>query len=242
MSRQDNPYISQRLELLSNCGDSEMIRTVSPISFVDTLSDSNEASQSLLSIQDMDEIHQLDQTDLHEHLIRSPPPQFPQKFSHFVFPGPESPLRSMPLKRPPIMKAASESAAMSLSIPQMSEQTEPTDSNIQGMSNQHRHRLLRRASAGGQMETDLLPSHTQTIHGFTDCFGENRFLSMNLPPLLSSSDGRDRVGGGHAASFVAAPTSVSVSAHHRLGSESREALLSDSTPRSEGGEMSDLWQ
>ena len=57
LSRQDNPYISNRLEVKSATSQQESY--------------------------------------LHDFLVRSPPPQFPTKFSAFVFPEPGSPLHSL---------------------------------------------------------------------------------------------------------------------------------------------------
>ncbi|XP_077500776.1 uncharacterized protein LOC144111362 isoform X2 [Amblyomma americanum] len=60
-SRHDNPYLQQQMERFS-------------------LQDEPADERQLLFPPD-------DFRDLHKHLIRSPPPQFPQDVAHFVFPG-----------------------------------------------------------------------------------------------------------------------------------------------------------
>lgn len=207
MSRQDNPFISQQLELLSSSSDPET-RTVSPITFVTQSSyeGCDDASQSLLTIHDLDDLVQLDQENLHEHMIRSPPPQFPQKISHFVFPGPGSPVsirNTVQSKdRPPILKAASESAAMSVSL---------NSKNDPKVDDGNRGRL-RRASAGGQMDTAPPPTIETQPTSLMACQAK-KFQSMNL-------------------SFASSPKRTN---HSMLGqdlstemdSESQEALLPD---------------
>lgn len=197
MSRQDNPFISQQLELLSSAGDPET-RTVSPITFV-TQSSRDEDETSLLTIQDLDELEQLDRANLHEHLIRSPPPQFPQKISHFVFPGPGSPVSIRTAVqaskvggggggggngRPPILKAASESAAMSISF-----HCKSTISNDSNDGDMNRGGRVRRASAGGQMDTsggqsamELMGSCQPLFSSLTTCQAK-KFQSMNIVPF-----------------------------------------------------------
>lgn len=206
MSRQDNPFISQQLELLSSAGDPET-RTVSPITFVTQSSydGADDASQSLLTIHDLDELEQLDQENLHEHMIRSPPPQFPQKISHFVFPGPGSPVSIRTTiqsnSRPPILKAASESAAMSVSFSRCA--TNSGDSLTS-------HNRTRRASAGGQMDT--VTSVTEPEPSLTACQAK-KFQSMNIPFVHSPK---------HSSN-----STVGQSSSIDMESESQEALLPD---------------
>lgn len=210
MSRQDNPFISQQLELLSSASDPET-RTVSPITFVTQSSyeGCDDASQSLLTIHDLDDLEQLDQENLHEHMIRSPPPQFPQKISHFVFPGPGSPVSIRTAiqskDRPPILKAASESAAMSGSFNSRNDTISKVGDGSRGRT--------RRASAGGQMDTGLPPPTIETQPSSLTACQAKKFQSMNL-------------------SFVSSPKRTN---HSLLGqdsstdmdSESQEALLPD---------------
>lgn len=209
MSRQDNPFISQQLELLSSSSDPET-RTVSPITFVTQSSyeGCDDASQSLLTIHDLDDLEQLDQENLHEHMIRSPPPQFPQKISHFVFPGPGSPVSIRTTvqskDRPPILKAASESAAMSVSFNSKNDMNSRT-----GDGNRSR---LRRASAGGQMDTGPPPTIETQPTSLIACQAK-KFQSMNL-------------------SFVSSPKRTNQSllgldSSTDMDSESQEALLPD---------------
>ena len=143
MSRQDSPYISSKLEQISNtCGSATgdhhevMIlrqQMISPISGqISTNRGSvGDASQSLLWSENEDanmegDVKSFFEDDghLHDHLIRSPPPQFPTNISAFVFPEPGSPLHSFSMgvrspiiqvRHPNITKACSESAAMSAS-------------------------------------------------------------------------------------------------------------------------------
>lgn len=102
ISRQDNPYISQKLELLSTATDFQSTSHLSSASMVQ-INVHDDSEQGLISM-DFDVVDDelaftsaiLDEPglNLHEHLIRSPPPQFPQKVSHFVFPDAiGSPLR-----------------------------------------------------------------------------------------------------------------------------------------------------
>ena len=207
MSRQDNPFISQQLELLSSSGDPET-RTVSPITFVTQSSydGADDASQSLLAIHDLDELEQLDQENLHEHMIRSPPPQFPQKISHFVFPGPGSPVSIrttiQPKGRPPILKAASESAAMSVSFHGKTS-TNSSDVDVS-------YGRMRRASAGGQMDTGQSLIEPQSAM-LTDCKAK-KFQSMNLSFVHSPKR-------TNSHSLVGQDSSTD------MDSESQEALL-----------------
>jgi hypothetical protein len=113
MSRQDNPYISSKLEQLSNCcgTDADDILTLrqhltSPnsVHYSITMNRNSleDGSQSLLwSDEDGNEDGRMsadileDDSHLHDYLVRSPPPQFPTKFSAFVFPEPGSPLHQI---------------------------------------------------------------------------------------------------------------------------------------------------
>lgn len=227
MSRQDNPFISQQLELLSSAGDPET-RTVSPITFVTQSSRDDEDETSLLAIQDLDELEQLDQANLHEHLIRSPPPQFPQKISHFVFPGPGSPVSIRTAvqatkvggggggggnSRPPILKAASESAAMSVSF-----HCRSTISNDSNDGDINRGGRVRRASAGGQMDTSCAQSAMESMSSCHPIISSSlktcqakKFQSMNI------------------VSFSPKRTTNSLVGHDSsdMDSESQEALITD---------------
>ena len=110
ISRQDNPYICSKIELLSSSGADNYISTSSLTlhsSLMQVSVNIEDTSQSLISMEDdvADEelafssaILDEPGINLHEHLIRSPPPQFPQKVSHFVFPDAAgSPLRGVML-------------------------------------------------------------------------------------------------------------------------------------------------
>ena len=230
MSRQDNPFISQQLELLSSAGDPET-RTVSPITFVTQSSRDDEDETSLLTIHDLDELEQLDQANLHEHLIRSPPPQFPQKISHFVFPGPGSPVSIRTAVqaskvgggggggggngRPPILKAASESAAMSISF-----HCKSRISNDSNDGDINRCGRVRRASAGGQMDTSGGQSAIELMgccqpimssSSLTTCQAK-KFQSMNIVSLSPKRTTNHSLV-GHDSSD--------------MDSESQEALITD---------------
>ncbi|KAH7982189.1 hypothetical protein HPB52_003381 [Rhipicephalus sanguineus] len=63
-SRHDNPYLQQQMERFS---------------IQDEPAAAADERQLLFPPDDI--------SDLHKHLIRSPPPQFPQDVAHFVFPG-----------------------------------------------------------------------------------------------------------------------------------------------------------
>ncbi|KAH6946053.1 hypothetical protein HPB50_011350 [Hyalomma asiaticum] len=63
-SRHDNPYLQQQMERFS-------------------IQDEPAAADERQLLFPPDDI-----SDLHKHLIRSPPPQFPQDVAHFVFPPP----------------------------------------------------------------------------------------------------------------------------------------------------------
>lgn len=112
ISRQDNPFLTHRLELLSSCGDGDLSSSSDLSSFSPQRHSENieqDASQSLLAMEEDFEtdnaMHHIPELldgpdlDLHERLIRSPPPQFPTNLSNFLFPGPGSPLRSANLKQ-----------------------------------------------------------------------------------------------------------------------------------------------
>ncbi|XP_064483875.1 uncharacterized protein LOC135396692 [Ornithodoros turicata] len=63
-SRTDNPYLQQQMERYS-------------------LQDEGRCDDQQLLFAD----EQVDCQDLHKHLVRSPPPQFPHDVAQFVFPG-----------------------------------------------------------------------------------------------------------------------------------------------------------
>lgn len=69
-SRHDNPFLQQQMERFSLQDDP--------------------ADERQLLFPDED----VDYQDLHKHLIRSPPPQFPQDVAQFVFPALPPPVRS----------------------------------------------------------------------------------------------------------------------------------------------------
>lgn len=74
LSRQDNPYLQQQLERMSYQEDIQSCqssRSTSP----------QKLPQLKCEVDTTDE----DCVSLHQHLIRSPPPQFPQNISQFVF-------------------------------------------------------------------------------------------------------------------------------------------------------------
>lgn len=89
LSRQDNPYICAKLELLSNSAEFLSNPSLSNLNSASLVQVNDDTEQSL--IMDYDVIEEelaftsaiLDEPglNLHEHLIRSPPPQFPQKVS-----------------------------------------------------------------------------------------------------------------------------------------------------------------
>lgn len=101
ISRQDNPYISQKLELLSNSADFQSLSNLNSSSLIQVSIEDSEQGLISMDYDVMDDelaftsaILDEPGLNLHEHLIRSPPPQFPQKVSHFVFPDTiGSPLR-----------------------------------------------------------------------------------------------------------------------------------------------------
>ena len=98
LSRQDNPYIMQQLERLST-KESELFAELqvsansSPARTIHKLSITNlEPNPTFDSnfIMDSDISDSFDY-NLHDKLIRSPPPQFPKNLSLFVFPGSSAP-------------------------------------------------------------------------------------------------------------------------------------------------------
>jgi len=226
LSRHDNPYISSKLEEISNafCGsalDSQDIMslrqsTASPNSAhlsvcYNNRSSLGDASQSLLWTDDdaMEavevtatksslELFEDDGTNLHDHLIRSPPPQFPTHISAFVFPEPGSPLLSItssslnasrnPLRSPRITKVTSDA-----SHPMSLEHGEG-DRRTGGL---RKPPLVRRASAGGQTE-------------FVSCRGS----PLRYPKRASSGP-----------NIVKSPPMTTASSSRMSESESREALL-----------------
>lgn len=82
LSRQDNPYIQQKLESYSLYGESR--GSISPSS---VYSSSQRHDEEKLVSEEFEDliIREENEQNLHEHLIRSPPPQFPKKMSQFVF-------------------------------------------------------------------------------------------------------------------------------------------------------------
>ena len=119
LSRQDNPYIQNKLEKLSHySGVNHDILSISNLSLygnsnfvnsTNTLNNLNQSGHSLgqnktpsISSEELDEIlnsgRSNKEDNLHQHLIRSPPPDFPQNFSSFFYPPIGSPLRSLSTK------------------------------------------------------------------------------------------------------------------------------------------------
>jgi len=101
LSRQDNPFLTSKLEKLSCSG-----KISSSNLALDVFSNDGKGTEifhdhSSLAM-DLDDTS--DNYNVHEHLIRSPPPQFPQKISHFVFPLSNSPIRNISLKNVKIME------------------------------------------------------------------------------------------------------------------------------------------
>ncbi|XP_067124408.1 uncharacterized protein [Centruroides vittatus] len=82
LSRQDNPYIQQKLESYSLYGDSR--GSISPSSVYSSLQKHDEEKLVSEEFEDLI-IKEENEQNLHEHLIRSPPPKFPKKMSQFVF-------------------------------------------------------------------------------------------------------------------------------------------------------------
>ncbi|KAH7978661.1 hypothetical protein HPB49_006319 [Dermacentor silvarum] len=70
-SRHDNPYLQQQMERFS-------------------IQDEPAAADERQLLFPPDDFR-----DLHKHLIRSPPPQFPQDVAHFVFPGSPPPVSAV---------------------------------------------------------------------------------------------------------------------------------------------------
>jgi hypothetical protein len=89
LSRQDNPYIMQQLERLSVTNEyltelsisthSSPARSVQKISIATNDQHITSDGNFIMDCEDFDD-------NLHDKLIRSPPPNFPQKLSLFVFP------------------------------------------------------------------------------------------------------------------------------------------------------------
>jgi hypothetical protein len=89
LSRQDNPYIMQQLERLSVTNEyltelsisthSSPARSVQRISISTNDQHITSDGNFIMDCEDFDD-------NLHDKLIRSPPPNFPQKLSLFVFP------------------------------------------------------------------------------------------------------------------------------------------------------------
>ncbi|GFU57678.1 uncharacterized protein TNCV_3638331 [Trichonephila clavipes] len=80
LSRQDNPYLKQ-LERLSLSEETIL-----------SCSDLNSLAEKAL----LESEWQLDterDIDIHQHLVRSPPPQFPQNITHFIYSQANSPKR-----------------------------------------------------------------------------------------------------------------------------------------------------
>ena len=101
ISRGDNPYILSRLEQIFNSKDNltatEMTINVIPDgerSLITMGKDCVDGSQEETLQQQSSLQQQPSDNNVHQHLIRSPPPQYPQKLSHFVFP-PTSPSRGV---------------------------------------------------------------------------------------------------------------------------------------------------
>ena len=98
LSRHDNPYIMHQLERLSTkdsdiLGDSIVSAHSSPARNMNKASVSNlnvngSAESNFIMDSDVVDCHD---DNLHDKLIRSPPPQFPKNMSLFVFPGSSAP-------------------------------------------------------------------------------------------------------------------------------------------------------
>lgn len=121
LSRQDNPYIQNKLEKLSHySGVNHDILSISNLSLygntsafvnsTNTLNQLSHHSNALsqqanktpsISSEELDEILNFasKEDNLHQHLIRSPPPDFPLNFSSFIYPPIGSPLRSLSNKK-----------------------------------------------------------------------------------------------------------------------------------------------
>lgn len=79
LSRQDNPYLKQ-LERFSLPEE--------------TLLSCALAEKALLQSEWQVNVAEKD-VDIHQHLVRSPPPQFPQNLSHFMYSQANSPKRQI---------------------------------------------------------------------------------------------------------------------------------------------------
>ena len=123
LSRQDNPYIQNKLEKLSHYsgvnhdilsisnlslyGNSSFVTSTNTLNNLNQSGQSNQLSQQAnktpsISSEELDEILNFGRSNrednLHQHLIRSPPPDFPMNFSAFIYPPIGSPLRSLSTK------------------------------------------------------------------------------------------------------------------------------------------------
>lgn len=125
LSRQDNPYIQNKLEKLShysggnhdilsifnlslNGGNSNFVNSTNTLNNLNQSGPANQLGQQAnqtpsISSEELDEIlnfgNRSNKDDnLHQHLIRSPPPDFPVNFSSFIYPPIGSPLRSLSTK------------------------------------------------------------------------------------------------------------------------------------------------
>ena len=210
MSRNDNPYILSKIEQMSRSfgpngsGDLMTLRQqfTSPdciqydVNCRNNRDSMDDASQSLLWSEDegkdgriSDDVLEVDDTNLHQHLIRSPPPSFPTNISAFIFPEPGSPLHSAcsPLLFSPrrtaannwsMNKACSESAAM---VPGQQQHLTSSDNRPHTAG----RTLFRRASAGGHSDAlmddgDMCPKRAAS--------GPNILRS---PPEVNSPDSED---------------------------------------------------
>ncbi|XP_053202661.1 uncharacterized protein LOC128387478 [Panonychus citri] len=92
LSRQDNPFIVSKLEKLSS-SEEWLSSNSSSLTIQQELLSPSSCSSSTFNME-IEEITS-DVSNVHEHLIRSPPPQFPTKLAHFVFPLPNSPIKNL---------------------------------------------------------------------------------------------------------------------------------------------------
>lgn len=87
LSRKDNPYLSQQIER-SNSITSEYSNEYAlstPILSIRKRTPSCYCSKQSVISENIYEFKKDDNTNLHDKLIRSPPPNFPAKLSHFLF-------------------------------------------------------------------------------------------------------------------------------------------------------------
>ncbi|XP_054168640.1 uncharacterized protein LOC128965888 [Oppia nitens] len=89
LSRHDNPYIIQQIERLSTKDMLSISGDPSPVRSIQKISLNNLESNSITDNNFMmdSETAEAFEDNLHDKLIRSPPPQFPNNLSHFLFPG-----------------------------------------------------------------------------------------------------------------------------------------------------------